>query len=79
MERLLGSLLAAAGMSIVGMGYLVFVLLVFWLPVMAWSVTRNIKQIRVQLERLNDTLLTTSRAQTTVPAVRDDRPGRLVT
>ena len=23
---------------------------------MAWSVTRNIKQIRVQLERLNDTL-----------------------
>jgi hypothetical protein len=37
-------------------GLIFAMLLAFWLPYMAWSATRNIRQIRQQLERLNDTL-----------------------
>lgn len=56
MARQIGELIGASGMLIVGVGYLTMILLVCWLPFMAWSVTRNIKQIRMQLERLNEIL-----------------------
>lgn len=38
------------------LGFVVYIVLGFLLPFMALSATRNLKQIRVQLERLNDTL-----------------------
>jgi len=52
----MSDLLASFGALFVLVGWLVGFLLAFWLPYMAWSVTRNIRQIRQQLERLNDTL-----------------------
>jgi len=48
-------LLSASGIMFIG-GVLVTVLLGGFMPLMAWSATRNIKQIREQLERLNETL-----------------------
>jgi uncharacterized membrane protein YciS (DUF1049 family) len=38
------------------LGLILGILLYLLLPYMAWSVTRNIKGIREQLEALNDTL-----------------------
>lgn len=35
--------------------FCVLIAMLFW-PLLAWSATRNIRQIRIQLERLNDTL-----------------------
>jgi hypothetical protein len=56
MAHLLGNVAAVAGMTFVSVGWIIGFLLAFWLPYMAWSVTRNIRGIRIQLERLNDTL-----------------------
>ena len=49
-------LLGSFGMLIFAIGWATAFFLAVWLPYMAFSVTRNIRQIRIQLERLNDTL-----------------------
>jgi hypothetical protein len=56
MSELFLALLGSAGSLFIAVGFAAGLFLVVWLPYMAWSVTRNIRQIRVQLERLNDTL-----------------------
>jgi hypothetical protein len=56
MARLIGELLTVSGSMLIAVGWLFGIVLVFWLPYMAWSATRNIRGIRIQLERLNDTL-----------------------
>jgi hypothetical protein len=68
MTELIGAILGASGVLIVGVGWALALVLVAWMPYMAWSVTRNIRQIRMQLERLNDTLESRLSA---------DRPGIL--
>jgi len=49
---LIGTWLAVVWQLAVMLGFL----LTFVLPIMAWSVTKNIRGIRIQLETLNDTL-----------------------
>jgi|GEM_PF-6696547 len=56
MARLIADLLTLSGMLVTVAGFMTAMVLAFWLPYMAWSVTRNIKGIREQLEALNDTL-----------------------
>jgi len=43
--------------------------LFLWLPYMAWSLTRNVRAIRVQLERLNDILERQSSSQSSGPRI----------
>lgn len=54
--ELVGQTIANAGALLIAIALPLALVLSFWLPYMAWSATRNIRQIRQQLERLNDTL-----------------------
>jgi hypothetical protein len=56
MRDLATLLLGAPAAIVVAIGWISGLLLVVWMPYMAWSVTRNIRHIRIQLERLNNTL-----------------------
>ena len=56
MTNPLVALLGVAGQVFLALALLTAFVLYLWLPYMAWSATRNIRQIRIQLERLNDIL-----------------------
>jgi hypothetical protein len=56
MDPSLSRILSSITYLFMQVGFIFAMLLCFWLPYMAWSATRNIRQIRQQLERLNDTL-----------------------
>jgi len=56
MGELLGAIIGLSGGLVMVLGVGVYFVLLGWVPLMVLSATRNIKQIRVQLERLNDTL-----------------------
>lgn len=56
MAGLVSNVLFMSGTTFVALGWAISLVLLAWLPYMAWSATRNIRQIRIQLERLNDTL-----------------------
>ena len=56
MAELVGSLIGASGLLIVGLGMLTGFFLVYWLPMMAFRAMRDLRRIREQFERLNDIL-----------------------
>lgn len=65
MVEIIGALMGIGGGFVIGAAVLGMLVLSFCLPFMAWSATRNIRDIRRQLERLNDTLESRSPARGT--------------
>lgn len=56
MLDLLGAILSSSAMLVGGLGFVVSLVLAFWLPYMAWSATKSLRGIRRELARLNEAL-----------------------
>jgi hypothetical protein len=56
MAELLGNLIGAGSMLVIGVGLITAIFLTYWLPVMAFRAMRDLRKIREQFERLNDIL-----------------------